>query len=398
MATPKKPTANQRESRVATPTQKVVMPRTVRGMPVTTTSKSTGGKSSSDAKYFQDIWDKYNKTIADIDSRTRTDWDWLNGSGTGGNTGDDGNQKEDSSLTYAKAQDEKARKDAFSLLKDVFASYGLEELASQIEGYMREGIGTSEATIRIKQSQPYKDRFFGNELRRNAGLNVIDEASYLDLENSYSETLKAYGLQDYFGIGVTPTERKNRQKAIANVIGADISAVEFKDRVSTAVDRVKMADPATKSAFQQFYGIGEADLAKYFLDPTKALVTLKEKATAAEIGGAALGMGLSATATSAEDLAKFGINREQAQVGYSTIAQELPTAQKLSQIYVGEGINYNQAEAEADVFKGLASAKRKKEQLKSREEASFSGSSGTGLGSGALSTQYLRRGSASGQF
>lgn len=306
--------------------------------------------------------------------------------------------KEDASLAYQKMMDEKARQDAFALLKDVFASYGLEELASQIEGYMREGIGTAEATIRIKQSQPYKDRFYGNELRRNSGLNVIDEASYLDLENSYSETLKAYGLQDYFGIGVTPTERKNRQKAIASVIGADISAVEFKDRVSTAVDRVKMADPATKSAFQQFYGIGESDLAKYFLDPTKTLVTLKEKATAAEIGGAALGMGLSATAASAEDLAKFGINREQAQVGYSTIAQELPTAQKLSQIYSGEGIDYNQAEAEAETFKGLASAKRKKEQLKSREEASFQGSSGTGLGSGALSTQYLRRGSASGQF
>ncbi|NDB60602.1 hypothetical protein EB001_19470, partial [bacterium] len=254
---------------------------------------------------------------------------------------------EDASLAYAKMQDEKARQDAFALLKDLFASYGLAELATEIEGYMREGLGTSQATLKLKQSAAYKERFYGNELRRNAGLNVIDEASYLDLENSYSETLKAYGLQDYFGIGVTPTERKNRQKAIADVIGKDISAVEFKERVSTAVDRVKMADKATKDAFQTFYGIGEADLAKYFLDPSKSLVTLKEKATAAEIGGAAIGMGLAATATSAEDLAKFGINREQAQVGYSTIASELPTAQKLGQIYSGEGIDYNQAEAEA---------------------------------------------------
>jgi len=311
-------------------------------------------------------------------------------------TEEDTTVKEDAGLAYQKMMDEKARQDAFALLKDVFASYGLEELASQIEGYMREGIGTAEATIRIKQSQPYKDRFYGNELRRNSGLNVIDEASYLDLENSYSETLKAYGLQDYFGIGVTPIERKNRQKAIASVIGADISAVEFKDRVSTAVDRVKMADPVTKSAFQQFYGIGESDLAKYFLDPTKTLVTLKEKATAAEIGGAALGMGLSATAASAEDLAKFGINREQAQVGYSTIAQELPTAQKLSQIYDEEGITYGQAEAEQATFKGLASAKRKKEQLVAKETASFQGSSG--IAPAGLKTTYLRQSSSAGYF
>jgi hypothetical protein len=283
---------------------------------------------------------------------------------------------EDPSLVYSKMQDDKARQDAFSLLKDVFSSYGLSELATEIEGYMREGIGTAQATIKLKQSQAYKDRFYGNELRLTSGRNVIDEASYLDLENSYSETLKAYGLQDYFGAGVTAAERKNRQKAIANVIGNDISAIEFKDRVSTAVDRVKMADPATKNAFQSFYGIGESELAKYFLDPTKTLVALKEKATAAEIGGAAIGQGLSATATSAEDLARFGINREQAQVGYSTIAEELPTASKLGQIYSQEGITYGQTEAEQATFKGLASAKRKKEQLISRETAAFSGRSG----------------------
>ena len=309
---------------------------------------------------------------------------------------DEGGGDGGAALAYQKMQDEKSRQDAFALLKDVFASYGLEELAAQIEGYMREGIGTAQATIKLKHSQPYKDRFYGNELRLAAGRNVINEAEYLDLENSYSETLKAYGLQDYFGTGVTPTERKNRQKEIAKVIGNDISAVEFKDRVSTSVDRVKMADPGTKKAFQDFYGIGEADLVKYFLNPTQTLVTLKEKATAAEIGGAAIGQNLPATMASAEELARFGINREQAQVGYSTIAQELPTAAKLGQIYSQEGITYGQTEAEQATFKGLASAKRKKEQLVARETAAFQGSSG--VAQPGLSTTYMRKSSSAGYF
>jgi hypothetical protein len=299
-------------------------------------------------------------------------------------------------LAYQKMQDEKARKDAFQILQDVFASYGLDSLADEITRYMKEGIGTGEATLRLKKSQPYKDRFKGNELRLAAGRNVINEAEYLDLENSYSETLKAYGLQDYFGVGVTPTQRLIRQQAMAEVIGADISALEFKDRVSVSVDRVKMADPGTKKAFQDFYGIGEADLVKYFLNPTQTLVTLKEKATAAEIGGAAIGQNLPATMASAEELARFGINREQAQVGYSTIAQELPTAAKLGQIYDEEGITYGQAEAEQATFKGLASAKRKKERLVEKEIASFQGSAG--VGAAGLSTTYLRRGSSAGQF
>jgi hypothetical protein len=313
--------------------------------------------------------------------------------------GDDTNKKtsgEDAGLAYQKMQDEKARKDAFEILKDVFASYGLESLSDEIAGYMKEGLGTGEATLKLKKSKAYTDRFKGNELRLASGFNVINEAEYLDLENSYSQTLKAYGIQDYFGVGVTPAQRLTRQQAMAEVIGKDISAVEFKDRVSTSVDRVKMADPATKKAFQDFYGVGETELVKYFLDPVKSLVSLKEKATAAEIGGAAIGQGLPATMTSAEDLARFGINREQAQVGYGIIAEELPTATKLGQIYSEEGITYGQTEAEQATFKQLASAKRKKEQLVSKEKAAFQGSSG--VGAAGLSTTYLRRGSSAGQF
>ena len=309
-------------------------------------------------------------------------------------------KKTNDSLTdpnaYAKMQDEKARKDAFAILKDVFASYGLESLSDEIAGYMREGLGTGEATLRLKKSKAYTDRFKGNELRLASGFNVINEAEYLDLENSYSQTLKAYGIQDYFGVGVTPAQRLTRQQAMAEVIGKDISAVEFKDRVSTSVDRVKNADPATKKAFQDFYGVSETELVKYFLDPVKSLVSLKEKATAAEIGGAAIGQNLPATMASAEDLARYGINREQAQVGYGIIAEELPTATKLGQIYSQEGITYGQTEAEAATFKGLASAKRKKEQLVSREKAAFQGSSG--VAPSGLSTTYLRKSSSAGYF
>jgi len=314
---------------------------------------------------------------------------------TGGE--EDTTPKEDAGLAYQKMQDEKARRNAFALLKDVFTQYGLGELAATLETLMKEGYEPEEAALALKTdvryNAPYIKRFRGNELRRSAGLNVLSEAEYLALEDDYTKTLKSYGLENYFGV-----DRSLKQTAMADVIGADISALEFTDRVSTAVDRVKMADSGTKSAFQQFYGIGEADLVNYFLDPKKALVNLKQKATAAEIGGAAIGQGLSATSTTAEDLAAYGINREQAQLGYSQIGEELPTAGSLGRIYSESGITYNQADAESATFKGLASAKRKKEQLKQLEEGQFSGSAGTSLGAGALSTQYLRKGSSSGQF
>jgi hypothetical protein len=278
---------------------------------------------------------------------------------------------------------DKDTRDAFALLKDTFDAYGLNTLATEIEKFMKSGLTTSEAKIELRKTKAYEDRFYGNKLRSASNLNVLSEAEYLDLENSYSETLKSYGLQDYFGTAVTPEQKVTRQKAIAAVIGNDISAVEFKDRVKTSVDRVANADAQTKAAFKSFYNITDTELVKYFLDPAKSLVSLKEKAAAAEIGGAASLQGLSTTAANAEELAKLGITKEQAQAGYQKVAEVLPTAQKLSAIYDEDKITYGQTEAEAETFKGLASAKRKREQLVSKEIGTFSGQSG--LAKGALS-------------
>jgi hypothetical protein len=333
-------------------------------------------------KQYEDLGYVYNPNTGQVTPKGNTNVN------TNVNTGGDASGNKNVDI-------DKDTRNAFAILKQVFSQYGLGDLSSVIETLMKEGYEPEEATLALKTdpryNKAYITRFRGNELRRSAGLNVLTEAEYLTLEDDYTKTLKSYGLESYFGV-----DKSIKQSAMADVIGADISAVEFTERVSTAVDRVKMADPATKSAFQQFYGIGEADLVQYFLDPKKALVNLKEKAVSAEIGGAALGQGLTATATSAEDLARFGINREQAQAGYSTIAQELPTAAKLGDIYSETGTRYTQADAESATFKGLASAKRKKEKLVATEEAQFQGSSG--VGAAGLSTTYLRRGSSAGQF
>lgn len=402
MATPKTPTANQRESRVSTPTTKSAGALPKGGGAAASGSKlvqpksgGTGGASNNDlSKAYKD----YLTEIARIDKITGPivfNGDTGGGGTGGGGTGGQTDTGEDPGLAYQKAQDEKNRRNAFALLKDVFTQYGLGDLSSVIETLMKQGYEPEEATLALKTNPNYNkayiERFRGNELRRSAGLNVLSEAEYLALEDDYTKTLKSYGLENYFG-----TERKIKQSAIADVIGADISAVEFTERVSTAVDRVKMADPTTKTAFQRFYGIGEADLVQYFLDPKKALVNLKEKAVAAEIGGAAIGQGLAATTTTAEDLARYGIDRAGAITGYAAIAEELPTATKLSQIYDEEGITYGQTEAEQATFKGLASAKRKKEQLKAREEAAFQGSSG--VAQPGLSTTYMRKSSSAGYF
>jgi hypothetical protein len=298
----------------------------------------------------------------------------------------------DPAAQFKKDQEDKSTKDAYAIIEDTLNSYGLSSLASVIKGYMLAGLGPEQAKLQIKQEPAYKARFKGNELRLASGLNALSEAEYLGLEDTYSQVMKQYGLGDYFG-----KTREARQSKLADVIGGDISAVELKSRISTVVDRVNNADPAIKAQLKEFYpGITETDLVKYFLDPKETLPQLQEKVTSAEIGAAAVAQKLDTNVTSATDLAKYGIDRAAAIKGYSTIGGMLPETTKLNDIYGEAKINYTQKTAEEEVFKGNASAERKRKQLAALESAQFGGSAG--VGSAGLSTTYLRKSSSGGQF
>lgn len=267
--------------------------------------------------------------------------------------------------------------DAYAILREAFESYDLGSLVGKIEGYMKRNLGANQARLELVKEPEYLERFDGNVKRVAKGLNAISEAAYLELENDYSETLSAYGISDYFGVATDAITRKARQKKMAEVIGNDISATEFKTRVSTAVGRVKNSDANTKTAFKALYGIGDTELVKFFLDPKQGAEELKIKASAAEISGAAATAGLSGTSLgTAEELARLGVDKAEALTGYGTIAGYLQRSDFLGQIYDESGITYGRTEGEADVFKQSASAKRKREMLSGMETASFSGESG----------------------
>ena len=282
-----------------------------------------------------------------------------------------------SAVTNFKPEIDKDTQDAYALLEAAFKLYGLDSLVPVIRGYMEQDLGPEQAKLKLKSEQAYKDRFKGNELRVGKGLNAISEAEYIELENDYNETLKSYGLSDYFGATTDATNRLARQQKMAEVIGNDISAEEFKDRIDTVVTRVNLSDANIKTELKRLYDITDTDLVKYFLDPKEGSKQLERKVTVAEISAASISQGLGQTSLStAEDLAKLGIDKAKAVAGYEKIAEYLPTTEKLSAIYKAEGITYNKATGEEEEFKGLASAKRKRQTLAAREIGAFSGSSG----------------------
>ena len=71
----------------------------------------------------------------------------------------------------------------------------------------------------------------------------------------------------------------------------------------------------------------------YVLDPNQQFQKIERQVAAAEIGAAAGLQGISTGVSVAEQLAAQGVTKAQAQKGYATIADILPTAEKLSGIY-----------------------------------------------------------------
>lgn len=296
---------------------------------------------------------------------------------------------QNAAMAADKAAAEVARQDAFENLKTVFAAYGMSGLSDTISRIMKSGATANEALVKLKYdktidpatNQPwnaaYTTRFAGNEKRLSAGLNALSEVEYINLEDSYANTLKAYGLGDMLS-----ADRTANEATFAKYIGSDISAPEFKDRIQTVEDRVVNADPAIKETFKAWYpNITDKDLVAYFLNPSETIGKLKEKATVAEIGAAAKGQGLTADMTTASSLAAYGVDRATALQGYQNIAEVLPSTKNLSQIYSETGIQYDQASGEAEFMKGNAKAAEERKRLKSLERASFSGQAGIDRGS-----------------
>lgn len=268
------------------------------------------------------------------------------------------------------------QRDAFVALQNEFNQYGLGTLAPKIFDFIKQGYSSDTISLLLQETPEYKQRFIANEARRKAGLAVLPPSQYLATEAAYRQVLQAAGMPK--GFYDTPAD-------FSEWIAKDVSPTEIKSRADEAA-RLVNANPEVRTAMQQLYGVSTGDIAAYFLDPARAEPILQKREQAAEIAAAGLqrGFGLSQYA---ERFAAQGITTEQAQQGYSQIAQEFRPMQELAQIY---GTNWTQGEAELSVFApgtmgaggmqqpGTESAAQKQRRLASQERAAFSTRGGVG--------------------
>jgi hypothetical protein len=277
--------------------------------------------------------------------------------------------------------DKGKKKSAYDLLYEELNPLGLGSLVDIVLKPLIEdpGVSEDEFTTSLRKSEQYKKRFAANEKRVLNGFKPLSEAAYTALEDQYQTVMRNYGLpESYYSKG-----EFGRQEGFEKLIANNVANTELENRIMTAQDRVINANPEVTRALKQFYpDITNGDILSYALDPASAKENIKRKITAAEIGGAALQAGLTTNLARAEELQKYGADKESATTGYSTIGSGLQRGSELAAIY-GES-PYTQATAESDIFKlaGAKEARKQRQKITGLEEAAFRGK--TGLTSSAL--------------
>lgn len=269
---------------------------------------------------------------------------------------------------------------AYDILLSEFTRYGLQALVEPLKSLITSGASAAEFSLKLQQTDAYKKRFAANAERINKGLAALSPAEYIALEDQYQNVMRNYGLPATY----YTKDAMGTQQGFEKFLAADVSATELEDRIMTAQNRVINANPEVANALKQFYpDITNGDILAYTLDPQQGLSNIKRKVTAAEIGGAALAQGLQTGMTRAEELAGYGVTKDQAMQGFQTVAQIAPRGGQLASIY-GES-PYTQTTAEAEVFgtAGAAESAALRKKLTKLEQAQFAGSAG--MAGGALS-------------
>jgi hypothetical protein len=179
---------------------------------------------------------------------------------------------------------------------------------------MARGVTSESAVLfELRETEAYKKRFAANIKRAAAGLSQLTPGSYLELENTYRRVMKSNGMDRYF----------NRPDIIENLLTGDVSPQELQSRIAEGYRRVQEADMATKTQMRELYGVEDADLAAYFLNPAETMPVLTRRAEAAKLAARAKEQGgLQLTKLTAEELAARGISEAQAFQTFGTMAEK----------------------------------------------------------------------------
>lgn len=269
-------------------------------------------------------------------------------------------------MTQPLGQDQQ---DAYQLLQATLQEWGLETLASSVYDFVVQGYSQEAIGVLLRDTDAYRQRFAGNELRKRAGLPVLSPAEYLSVERSYRSLLRSAGIPEGFW---------DTASDFTQLISKDVSPMELQRRVDVAQNIAGRLDQNTHAWFRDQYGLDFNNLDRgvltaYVLDADRGMDAINRVLKGGRIAGAAAGRGVGLSREQAEAFGQAADlnNLDRQALEFAQLAQR---GSFLSGVHGGD---YDVQRAGEDVFMGSSAAEQERIRLQKLELAEFSGAGGT---------------------
>lgn len=203
--------------------------------------------------------------------------------------------------------------DAFSILAQTLAMYGLGSLADWAWGELLLNKSANEIILDLYQTPEFKQRFPAIDARRAAGLPALSPAEYIAYENQATQLMRAAGFPPSFW---------DQPEDFTGLLSKDVSLSELSQRVNLYQRAVYQEPVEVRTALQQIYGIDAGSMAAFLADPARALPIIQQQLDAAAISGQSQIQHFGPlTQTEAERLASLGVTEQQAAQGFGQVTQ-----------------------------------------------------------------------------
>lgn len=266
----------------------------------------------------------------------------------------------------------------------------VDELYRLVNPYYKSGSSIDEAlnmAIQEGRNNPnlkeFTNRFKGiydlqDKLLKGVAVTVPTIAEFIATEAKMGDVLNQAGLSSL-----------NQQSYLGDIIGKGVNVTEFTNRINNVFLRIDQLPQQAKDFISgSFPTLDKTQLAKAILGGEKGAIQLSKELGGLEVQAAFKAQGLGVDTATGLDIASRGFGYQEALTGAGTVAQSLPTYEKLQEISSGKDIATSQAQAELQglVFNKSIVDSMRAEQLANQEVARFRGSSGL-AGSKSLASQ-----------
>jgi hypothetical protein len=278
------------------------------------------------------------------------------------------------------------QRDALQIITDEFAAYGIAGLATELYRLITDNTSATTgqvatATVRagLRASDPYKLRFAGNDIRARkvaemtaqgktipAGAGPLTEASYVEAEIDYRETLRKYNM---------PVGFYDDSADFVNLIGNDIRPEELDSRAKLAQQAVSSANPEIKQQLRSLYGVEENQILSFFLDPERAQNVIRAGNTAI-IAGTAQKAGITLSSQEAQLLAEQNAPGSEDVLSASNITTGLVSRAGLEQASVSGEVSGVTGSELISAAAGDATAELKVKKEREKRQAEYQSASG----------------------